>query len=468
MRQETNGSDRDLTKEDWPKFSVTRYTPNGSQFRIGTRDSYVDVPSRPIRLFIKWVHGYEEEMDNPKAAYGEIQEEIDEFNRNIRQSIQNLTGEECDWIHVSVRELSMANKPYNIQIRIKWDDLLEFLESVAESNETSLSQKYQYILACRNLQLVQETRGNHWISEDERAKVKIFAEEDIEGSKSILDQLEQRISTVSQKCREQEFIGLFYLYSQDIMSSFNYWEQSIQQGHITSIYRELRKAIEELTVALFYDIVTKKEESFDEPGFLPYPENDWFNKARDKRAVLRNLGDLESDFKPLTEDIAEFYDANTSNIWDSVVENLSASLFLAAASTDRKISNFEHLPDSSRVKENAIISIRKLLLDFKQSDGFSEEEMELAQTSVNKLLPSCEELQIKFPTGFFTRQFVSKYFAEDLNRIYDRYSLFSHAYPSTWQIAPASSILEYKILRRELEDFSMKANTILSQYEDMF
>lgn len=457
----------DLTKEDWPKFSARRVTPRGSQFRVGTRDVYVDIPTQPIRAFMRWVHSLEDEKDSPLEAYETIQESIDEANQDIRQAIQGLTREDCSWIRVSVREMPMANKPYNIQVRINWSGLLEFLDSLAKSDKVPLPRKYQYIFSCRNIQLTQDTRGDYWISESEQEKVLDFAEDEIKACIEDLDRLEKEISSISKKCRNSQFQSLFYLYSQDFMFSLDHLEQSFHQGRITSSYRELRKILEELTVALFYDKLMETEQNFDNPLFLPYPDNEWFNNAKDKDVLLRSLGDLKNGLGPLIEAIDRFYGDGISKrmVWDLIVDRLSVSLFLVGASTDKSVSDFEHVPESiDKVETGAVKTVESVLLDFRHGGNLSAEEKDFAEESVTELLPS-GEFQVKFPTGSFTRQFVSKYFYEDLNQIFNRYSFFAHAYPGSWQIAPASSILEYKIFRRELENFSRKVESILNDYE---
>lgn len=456
-----------LTKDDWPQFAATRHTPRGSQFQIGTRSVYVDTPNGLIDAEIARIHEIEDAHDNPEDAYDTVHQELDELNERIRRPIEELTGEDCDWIRLQVQHRSMANKPYNIRAIIKWGDLLEFLDAVAENQDITFIDKYQYIFTCRNIKLAPKTE-DEWLSDHAKETVRMFASDEVTACINRLRSLQDTVSRVSGTCRQKNADHLYYLYSKDCLHSCEHIAELLDTGRITACYRELRNIIEELTVALFYDKLFLEEKPIGNPYTLPIPTHSWFTSARQQQAVLGNLRDLEDCFSTYIRALYGFTHGthNEGEIWDLIVENLNVSLFIAATSTDQQISEWS-ISDEARteVVDRATETTEHLLRELRDTDTLSAQEEAFAQKLVVQLLPHSNEFWVMFPTGFFARQYVSKYFSEDLNRPYNRYSHFSHAYPDSWQIAPGSSILEYKLFHTEFHTVADKIDTILVDYE---
>lgn len=465
---------KNLRKKDWPKFSPQRVTPRGSKFRIGTRDLFVDVPAAPVDDCISIIHRIEEESRTAEDAYAEVQEKLGKLNKSIQRRIEEVTGEECDWIKIVVKELSISEKPYNIQLRIDWNKLLQFLDAVAKKENLPLSKKYIYIHSCRNFFLPPESeKGKTWISEKNFKKAQRLAKEDIEKCVEKIGSLRRRVENIAQKCRKKEISSLFYLYSKDFVSSLHYLRRLLRKGRLTACYRELGNSLEELSEALFYDTITFKEiEDFDKPFILDPPTHDWFKVARDKGGLLRSLGELRKCFRKLINSIFDFYEDETSiekkDIWNRLVRNLNTSLFVAGSSVGSEVSPFE-IPKEAKekAKKRAKETVRKILFDLTKKKSLSDEENMLVKESVKEIMPPVKALYVKFPTGSFARQFVSKFFSEDLNKFFNRYSHFSHAYPDSWQIAPGSSILEYKIFAHKFSKFSVKVKNLLEDYKNL-
>lgn len=457
----------DITQDDWPEFAATRHTPPGSQFRIGTRSVFVDTPNGLIEPAIARIHQIEEAHDTPHEAYEVVQKDLDDINDLVRRPLEELTGEDCDWINLQVVHLPSARKPYNIQIHFRWEELLKFLETIAASQDIPFTNKYQYVFNCRNIKLLPQTEST-WISAQQKAKVQDFVSDEIQSCHTRLSTLQEIVARVSGTCREKNFIHLYYLYSKDCLHSLDHVDELLDDGRITACYRELRNIIEELSVALFYDRLVLGEQEIDEPYSLPYPVHDWFDRAREQKETVRNLRELRKYFSGYIQSIKESTDAPVSkdDIWNNLVDNLSVSLFIVAASTDKHLSDWRIETEARKVvRERAVKATERLLLDVTETSSLSSAEQELSQDLVEQLMPN-QDFWVRFPTGFLARQYVSKFFSEDLNTPYTRYSHFSHAYPDSWQIAPGSSILEYKLFNTEFHRTAGKFEAILTAYRE--
>lgn len=337
-----------LRKGDWPQFTATRQTPRGSQFRIGTRDVYVDVPSDPLQRVLDWIYTIEEESDTAEEAYKSIQHNLSEIETRVHEWIEHLTGESGNWLDISVRELPISNKSYNIQFRIDWEELQEFLDTVASSDSVTFTKKYQYIFSCRNIRLIPTPEGQDWISEDNRDKVRSFASDDIDACHQMIDRLRQQTSRVSRKCRERDSVFLFYLYSKDCVSSLTHIHELLDEGRITSCYRELRNILEELSMSIFYDKLAIDERGQEHPTPYPTPVHAWFETAQNNRDVIRNLRELRNRYDvPITR-IEEFYNNDTisrKEVWNGIVAHLNTSLLIAGTATDQSISEQQYSGD---------------------------------------------------------------------------------------------------------------------------
>jgi len=71
-----------------------------------------------------------------------------------------------------------------------------------------------------------------------------------------------------------------------------------------------------------------------------------------------------------------------------------------------------------------------------------------------------------YPSNEFVIGFVSKYFSEDLLKLYKEFSFFVHSYHASWHIFPFSSVLEFKVFNHELSKFSAKIRKIVDAYMD--
>ena len=69
-----------------------------------------------------------------------------------------------------------------------------------------------------------------------------------------------------------------------------------------------------------------------------------------------------------------------------------------------------------------------------------------------------------YPSNTFVLGFVDKTFSSNMQRKYDEYSFFVHSYFTSWHIFPHSSVLEFKILKNELTEFSKIIKDLLNTY----
>ena len=82
---------------------------------------------------------------------------------------------------------------------------------------------------------------------------------------------------------------------------------------------------------------------------------------------------------------------------------------------------------------------------------------ELISTTVDKN----SEIVPTFPTNSFVMNFVENITKQKIEKLYGEYSYFVHSYVPSWQTFPFSSVLEYKILRHEIDKFERLVRNIL-------
>ena len=110
-------------KELYPKYPVQIVTPPNSKIKFGTRDIYVDVPAEIYKLYELWWEYYNEPLEENKKN---LLNEIKSLEENIKESVLK---EYSDLYKISRPiEVSWAKRPY-IQLRIKWDRFLEYLDN---------------------------------------------------------------------------------------------------------------------------------------------------------------------------------------------------------------------------------------------------------------------------------------------------------------------------------------------------
>ena len=72
---------------------------------------------------------------------------------------------------------------------------------------------------------------------------------------------------------------------------------------------------------------------------------------------------------------------------------------------------------------------------------------------------------IPLPTNKFVLKFVDNLFSTDLyRRFYSEYSFFVHSYFSSWHVLPFSSVLEFKIFKYELNNFSNEIKKLFTGF----
>jgi len=90
---------------------------------------------------------------------------------------------------------------------------------------------------------------------------------------------------------------------------------------------------------------------------------------------------------------------------------------------------------------------------------------EIVEEVIAKLTGSTELLVFPYPSTSFIIQLISKITKINLNSLYNEYSYFVHTYDKAWQIYPFSSVLEFKILKHELNRFYQVIMKLIEFYQ---
>jgi len=452
----------------WPLLGETVF--KNPHFKLENPVARVDVPNEWIMPFLNELESLSEERSNDLEKMREKALELkDTYNEEFKERFGR-------WLNFVIRKEWSAKKALGLQIRINWGNFYEFLDDFAKS-DLPLEEKYEYLFLCRaSLAWMKKAPMENQMKDS----VKMLAKSEIREINCMIDQFIDALNILKDKMRRKFILRkhLFLLtlaYASEIVSTLEVIKSCVNNGTISTCYREMRKILESLSWAVLDDLLLfkrKEKESFFKftPPFRVLSEK-WYKWARQEdanlrkmgeHATLRNMDELSKLLKNSVEVIYLFgrrerYSWTKKKIKDALVSNLTYPLFLLFAGVKMQSpEKFEALVPLYNVKqlkplatedmENVLTTLRGMPL--------SQPDKRFAKKFVGDLANTVpEKIGAPYPSNEFVLSIVSKMLVLHLNSFYDKYSYFVHSYDKAWQLFPFSSVLEFKILRNELSIF---------------
>ena len=457
-----------------PSFGVIIY--KNPYFRLQSRGMYIDIPNSSTQDFLDGVTRICE--NNPGNAYEKARELASDYNRDFER---NLGG----WIRFVVKKQFFGKEPFGIQLRINWDEFNTFLDEFAES-DIELWKKYSYILGCRAPSLDIILRGDLKKVQDE---VREICEKEIEQINQKVEELIEKIEgfrdyllKIARRRKTIPIEPLTLCYFPEMLSILNTFPSIVENGAVTSCYREMRKVLENLSWVVFDDLLffrVKKRSGKDEISLLsPYRfiSKEWYDWASQNQHMIRNLGQLKKEINVLSEEIYLYgkrkgYNWNDEKIIDTFFEKISYPTFLMLTNADAQIpQKLEGVVPQYEVKtlrDLAIRDLENIIKDLKHK-RLSKSDEEFIDKLSEKLEINSSKLIPLYPSNDFVIGFVSKVSSINLQKLYNEYSHFIHSYFTSWHIFPFSSVLEFKIYKHQLQIFADTILRLMNYYFDLF
>ncbi len=453
-----------MGKKEWPIYGIIRNPPVKDQplFRIQSRNLYVDVPNNIILDFITHLMVIAEEMKE------EDEEKIREEFRKFAGKVNDFLSKNIPWMKFVIRKETSGSVRIGVQIRIDWKKFEEFLRDFPSNNKFSLTEKYEYLFACKRAGLIIALRDRESRIEDTQKRVREIVEEDITNTMESLDSLCQHISeyknTLLRGARRKKLGILTLEYLPEMYSTVTSLKTIVSDGVVTPCYRELRKILGNLCWAIFNDILYQRSVSRARSvNFTPLYtviSQEWFLKSRGKGHTLKDLGDLRRCMKDMTDKL-EFYSKIKGYGWSkksirkTILDTIDYSLIIVLTGRERReYDKDERIPfvKAEQLKPLTVRSIEMVISSLKNK-RLSKSDRRLAVELSEGVIGDKKELVPAFPSDKFVMKFVGRIAGVNLYELYRNYSVFVHSYPFSWQTFPYSSVLEYRILLHEVNRF---------------
>lgn len=457
-----------------PSFGVIIY--KNPYFKLQSRGMYIDIPNSSTQDFLDGITRICE--NEPGKVYEKARELASDYNRNFER---NLGG----WIRFVVKKQFFGKEPFGIQVRINWDGFTKFLDDFAE-RDIELWKKYSYILGCRAPSLGLILRGDLKKVQDE---VREICKEEIEQINQRIEELIEKIEgfrdyllKIARRRKTIPIEPLTLCYFPEMLSILNTFPSIVENGAVTSCYREMRKVLENLSWVVFDDLLffrVKNRRGKDEISLLsPYRfiSKEWYDWASQNQHVIRNLGQLEKEIKGLSEEIYLYgkkkgHNWNKKKIIKTFFEKISYPMFLmlikADAQVPQKLEGVVPQYEVKTLRELAVRDLENIIKDLKHK-RLSKSDEEFIDKLSEKLEINSSKLIPLYPSNDFVIAFVSKVTSINLQKLYNEYSHFIHSYFTSWHIFPFSSVLEFKIYKHQLRIFADTILGLIDYYFDLF
>ncbi|HUV80223.1 MAG TPA: hypothetical protein VMW40_05300 [Candidatus Bathyarchaeia archaeon] len=457
----------------WPSFGHIISTKRDFKyFKLQSKQIYVDIPTTFFQGFLGELGGIGD--NDPEKAYEKARELAVDYNRNLEREIGG-------WLRFVVTKQFSGYKDFGIQLRIYWDKFNIFLDDFAEK-ELGLGEKYSYILACRapSLQLI--LRGNLTEVQD---KVKEICEEEITLINQKINDLTEKIEEyrdyllkIARRRKTIPIDPLTLYYFPEMLSILNTFPSIVENGAITSCYREMRKILENLSWVIFDDLLFYRRKITRDELLSPYRfvSKEWYDWASQNQHMIRNLGQLKKEIKGLSEEFYLYgkrrgYNWNEKKIIKTSFERISYPTFLMLIKADapipKKMEGVVPQYEVKTLRDLAILDLENIIKDLKHK-RLSKSDEEFIDKLSEKLGINSPKLIPLYPSNDFVIGFVSKVSSINLQKLYNEYSHFIHSYFTSWHIFPFSSVLEFKIYKHQLLIFNDAILSLMNYYFGLF
>lgn len=275
----------ELFEEYWPFFGVVIF--KNPYFKLENHTAYVDVPNELITGFLNQLESlgedYGKDLEELRRKAVELKDEYNKyFEDNFDGSLKFVVRKEVfGWI---------GEKMLGVQVRINWNGLFEFLDDFAQSN-FSLEDKYEYLLLCRASLAWMKSRP----AEDLKKRVEVLAEPEIQEINRTIEECTTKLCALKDKIRVRFVVGKHLspkavAYLSEIVNTLKIIKNCVDEGTVSTCYREMRNILEGLSRVLFDDLLlfrgTDYFLKFDPSFRTPLPSHSSVVKIIGKMANL--------------------------------------------------------------------------------------------------------------------------------------------------------------------------------------
>lgn len=470
----------------WVPISL-RTPPSVSRFlHIGSRSIFVDFPNHYYLPFIENVIRLFRQ--NPRK------EIVDTVKKDAKKHNENIAEEGIDWFKIIIRKNpSWCKSAYTIMYRVNYEKFRKFVDNFVTGSiwNGSLARRYEYIYRSKSAlfsEIIAMTDALTILSKLKR-NVKHKVLNDITQVLKLLIYYDAKLDTISYILLNNIgkmlpsntfFIGhriteRTHFLVEELKALTNRLQTMIEAPPL--IFRELRKILEALSfiylkaTMLYKDISTLNEflslygKHVDVRGLIDaydlillnalilWDSKEYFDEAR-KIAYMKSLGDVIDN--TVLKELSDSINMSKTKILKVIEDNICwLNLSLLGALRPKKLS-------VKGLEEYKVSDIMLLILSFILAKGILKvNNTRRIKDTAEKIFNILRELFEKYmyvypvPSIAFMLQFVEKTMKTHirLRELYSDYSFFVHPYPSSMQLSPYISILEYKILPHEIERF---------------
>ncbi|MFB6216696.1 MAG: hypothetical protein ABEJ72_06990 [Candidatus Aenigmatarchaeota archaeon] len=421
----------------------------------------------------------------------------EEWNKALKE--QNM-----DFFRFSIADKrGWRGEPYfGVQLSsLNRDAFQDFLDDLATSEEASLEDKYQYLMMSKSPKLEVESKSTRESQEsiyrvqqavkEEISSEQQSIEEELDHFLSNLSDWQDELQTYWQRRLWQSF-GTFpttHLYLMEMETILKDIKSMVQRGSFPPCYREMRKLLENLSWAVFDDLLFINADYYRYFNGEPEPEQvvrpffnanqEWYDwnqgvESKDFKKERNNLRDriLEQCQKSRLR-YHEKYDVSKPEITELLKKEIGYPLYITLSGVElddkEEVEDFARPYEAEDLKPLVKLNLEGILKELKQGNALGKLDQEFVSDTADHLLESEEQYIVPpFPSNKRVIKYLDKLWARELDNelysFYSEYSFFIHSYRTSWQLFPYSSVLEFKIFESEIRDFRKTVTDLVEIY----
>jgi len=485
--------------DEWVWVPVSLRTPPSiSHFlHIGSRSVFVDFPNHYYLSFIENAIRLFRQSLRKKVNV------VDIIKKDAEMCNKDLVKEGIDWFKIVIRKNPpWCKSAYTVMYKVNYKKFCKFIDNFVMGSiwDGSLAKRYEYIYRSKSSlfsEIIAMADALLILNELKR-NVKLKVLDDLTQVLKLLIYYDAKLDTVSYILLNEIgkilplntfFIGhriaeRAYFLVEELKALTNRLQTMIEAPPL--IFRELRKILEALSfiylqaTMLYKDISVLNEflslygehvnvrdliDTYDLialNGLILWDSKKYFDEAH-KAVYMKSLGDVID--KSVLKELSDGINMSKTKILKVIEDNicwLNLSLLGALRPKKLRIKGLE---------KYEVSDIMLLIPSFILAKGILKvNNTKKIKDTTEKISSILRELFEKYkyaypaPSIAFMLQFVEKTTKPNvrLRELYSDYSFFVHPYPSSMQLSPYISILEYRILPHEIERFYEIALKILN------
>jgi len=447
-----------FNSKDWPALPLQRpITKNSKYFKFKNKSSFIDVPNPSITNVYTNILDNCENSKDVNAAYNCAKKIVDNGNLSLSKYFNELYSKDNNlelFFKLQIYKIPASKKPILFGYHLNWKKFQKFIEILPSSDKIKLEDKYRYILACKysgsDLSTDTVSKFRDYQKNLDNDSFKIFRKKFLLATNETVDSINNTLDGLIDFLLEKLKYGKtkYYNYSildfiPDIISSLDVIRVLSNKGYISSCYREIRSLIERTSYVILDDyLVFNSFKNKTKKILLPLLNinSEW--RDTKNKILLTKIDDLFPS--NLLNNLSQKQKIEMENI---LLKRMSTEMYVALAGKPLNDCNNTSVPclEITKIK-NGIDQIKQLADNSKVCWRSLINEIE-------KRWQNSNYGEFPFPTTNFILAFLKRVFNNKqkiLDDIWNRYSLFIHPYPFTWEVLPNTSVVEYKIFEYEL------------------